>query len=655
MKHYIRVALLLAAVSAAAQTTPKNEELTSLSVDDLLNVEVTSVARRGQKLSETTAATFVLTQEDIRRTGATSIPELLRMVPGFNVAQINANIWAVSARGFNGRAADKILILIDGRSAHSQVFFGVDWNTIDFFLEDVERIEVTRGPGGTLWGANAMNGVINIVTKHAVDTQGILAVASHGTSDGPSGALRYGGRFGATGYYRAFFKTFDRPTTKDALHQSFNDAWSMSRGGFRAEWATRFGAMNFETDTYSGSASETTTLPNADFPLGGAREVRASRSGHDMMFRWKATQSRSSETTLQASYDFNRTESQIVDERRYDIDLDFQHHLLAGTRHDITWGLEGRRAGITSGSDSIIHLGRKHDADTLVTGFIQDEITIAPKLRITAGTKIVHDPLSGTQWQPTIRGLWLPLPNQAVWAAVTRAVRLPSQLQRFSESTIGAATLPDGETIHVVLLGNRELKPETQTSFEIGYRIHPARAVAVDVTAYVNSINGIIAEEQQAQPRPGDDGQLIIPLKFENDPHGHTAGMEAFVTIRPRPGWDLSAGYALWLYRMSDDDDDFGNLVSPKHQFQLRSFLTLTSRLELDSTIYFAGAMPERHVKRYVRTDMRLGWQASPHLELSVIGRNLTDNHHIEIDGIIEQPTLAPVMRSVAATATWRF
>src|SRR5438552_338544 len=397
MKHFTVALILVAlvAASADAQTPPKSGELTDLSVDDLLNVEVTTVARRGQKLAETSAATFVITQEDIRRSGATSIPDLLRMVPGFDVSQINSNIWAVSARGFNGRASNKVLVLIDGRSVYSDVFFGIDWSTIDAFFEDIERIEVTRGPGGTLWGANAMNGIVNIVTKHPVDTQGTVAYASHGSGEGPSAGARYGGRFGSTGHYRAYVKGFDRPETVD-LHHEFDDQWSMLRGGFRAEWMTRLGSLNLQGDGYRGTTEETTDLPNAQYPFGQKRDNLAHRAGHNLLLRWTMTQSVRSETTLQASFDFIRDGNMVANERRRNVDVDFQHHLMLGTRNDATWGAELRSTTfVTGGSRDIIQLTRSHDSDTLVTAFVQDQLTLTPHLRLTAGTKVVGDPPIG--------------------------------------------------------------------------------------------------------------------------------------------------------------------------------------------------------------------------------------------------------------------
>jgi iron complex outermembrane receptor protein len=655
MKHF-KVVLFLAvmvAASADAQTTPKSGELTDLSVDDLLNVEVTTVARRGQKLVETTAATFVISQEDIRRSGATSIPDLLRMVPGFDVSEINSNIWAVSARGFNGRGSNKVLVLIDGRSVYSEVFFGIDWRTIDAFFEDIDRIEVTRGPGGTLWGANAINGIVNIITKHPVDTQGTVAYASHGSGEGPSVGARYGGRFGSTGHYRAYVKGFDRPQTIDSLRHGFNDNWSMMRGGFRAEWMTRLGSLNLQGDGYRGTTDETSKLPNEQFPLGQKHDDQTHLGGHNLLLRWTMTQSVRSETSLQASLDFARSDNMVTNERRRNIDVDFQHHLMLGTRNHATWGAELRSTTfVTGGPRDIIQLSRSHDTDNLFTAFIQDELTLTPQLRITAGTKVVRDPILGLQWQPSVRALWMPRPDQTVWAAVTRAVRLPSQFERFSTSEVAAFPGRDGQPVKIVLYGDRNLKAESATSYEAGYRLRPARNVSIDVTAYINSLHQFIASSV-TDPTPEQKSMSILPLVFENDVSGRTKGVEALVTWRPTAQWDLSAGYASWSPAVKGDD--FSDLDAPHHQAQLRSFYTVTSRLEFDAALYFTGWIPAQHVRRYLRTDARIAWQVLPSLEVSVIGRNLTDDAHTEFNGKIESGAQAPTRRTISGMVTWRY
>jgi iron complex outermembrane receptor protein len=652
MKRGSSVLFLLFALAAAAQTAPKSERLTDLSVDDLLNVQVTSVARRGQKLSETTAAVYVITQEDIRRSGATTIPDLLRMVPGFAVAQVNGNIWAVTARGFNGRTSNKVLILIDGRSADSQIYYGIEWNTIDFFLEDIDRIEVTRGPGGTLWGPNAMNGVINIITKHAVDTQGAMGYASHGVEAGPSAGARYGGHFGTTGYYRAYAKKFDRPSTSDDPGQPFHDRWSMLRSGFRADWTTRFGAMNVQGNIFSGESAETTNLPTADLPFGGDHPLNFDLGGHDIMFRWVSTQSQRSETMLVASLDVMQRASDVTSDRMRNFDLDFQHHLTRG-RHDGTWGVELRSIAFRSDPSTIIHLSRTRDADMLLSAYVQDEITLTPSVRITAGTKVVRDPVSSLQWQPSLRALWLPGANQSVWGAITRSVRIPSQFERFSQSEVGAAIGEHGQATNIVLLGDRELEPERQWSYEIGYRARLAAGVTFDLTAYKNALQRVITVESNDSPGVVN-GQTVIPAYFRNDFNGTTSGAEALLTLRPIARWDVSVGYSFW-HRHLQYEDDYETIDVPLHQAQLQSYFTITPRLEADAFVYYVGAMHERGVPGYTRVDARLAWQATPHVELSFVGRNLTDKQHVEFAGLAENPAITPVKRSLIGAITWRY
>src|ERR1700738_1783479 len=317
------LALSLMGATLHAQEKP---DLASLSVDDLMNIEVTSVALKAQKGSDTAAAVFVITQDDIRRSAATSIPEILRMVPGLDVARINGNVWAISARGSNGQFANKLLVMIDGRSVYTPLFSGFYWDVQDTLLEDVDRIEVIRGPGGTLWGANAVNGIINIITKHAIDTQGTLLTGSGGSADGASGAGRYGGSFGHNGYYRAYGKSFNHPTSIGGANPT-HDALSVGRAGFRADWASLSGdSFTAQGDIYRGRAGTIGILVDpAD-----STEDRAELShiaGQDLQFRWTSTQSSRSDTTLQAYYDYTaRSDPNLVLGRRT-FDLDFEHHL----------------------------------------------------------------------------------------------------------------------------------------------------------------------------------------------------------------------------------------------------------------------------------------------------------------------------------------
>jgi iron complex outermembrane recepter protein len=333
-------ALLLISLASSVRAQKLTDDLTAASLEDLMNIEVTSVSKREEKLFETAAAIYVITQEDIRRSGATSIPELLRMVPGLNVARIDANKWAISARGFNGQFANKMLVLIDGRSVYTPLFSGVYWDVQDTLLADIERIEVIRGPGATLWGANAVNGVINIITKSAKETQGGLLTVGGGSEETGLGSLRYGGPLGKAAHYRIYTKYFNRTDQVDGLGRSTTGQWAIHRGGFRLDWqASRRDAVTFQGDLYHGSISQQAILPRLSPPFTVAVNDPADVGGLNLLTRWSRSASSKSDFTLQFYYDRTQRFDQVVDETRNTYDLDLQHHLAAGRRHDLVGGL----------------------------------------------------------------------------------------------------------------------------------------------------------------------------------------------------------------------------------------------------------------------------------------------------------------------------
>ncbi len=641
---------LAAAGNLGAQT---NDELANLSVDDLMKVEVTSVARRGQRLSETPAATFVITQEDIVRSGASSIPDLLRMVPGFDVAQVSRNLWAVSARGFNGRWSNKLLVMIDGRTVYTELFGGVRWDVQDVALEDIDRIEVTRGPGGTLWGANAVNGIVNIITRHPVDTQGILATVSSGEA-GPAASVRYGGRFGSTGHFRASLKGFDVPATSRAEGvPGGNDNWRMLHGTFRTEWTTRHGILNLQGDAYRGTTGETIDYPTTAEPYGWLHSDPNRTNGSNLLFRWSSTQSAQSETTLVAYFDQASRNQWEANQRQRTFDLDFDHHITLG-RHNATWGLQARSTSwrwSSPSGDVIIPNGSQY----LLSAFVQDEVRLSSHLRLIGGSKFLHDSHLN-EVQPSLRALWSFDDEHVVWAAATHSVRLPSETEYNAVIRLGGVPTPAGDVM-VTFLGNPELHAEFTHSFEIGYRGVINRFASIDVTAYHNAL------DELTTPEPGAvairNGEVILPMTYANAIAGTTRGVEVSLMMRPSSRWDLALGYTHFGLGVVDrvDGDPSDELVyfdAPHQQFSARSFLTLSPRLEVDASAYFVGAVASQNVPRYVHLDARIAWQVMPGVELTVSGRNLVDSRHIEFQGLAENAALTPASRTIAGTILWR-
>ncbi|MEA2239970.1 MAG: iron complex outerrane recepter protein [Thermoanaerobaculia bacterium] len=654
-KNVLRVAIAaMLTLSGGSLRAQQSSDLTALSVDDLMNVEVTSVSRKGQKLSDTAAAVFVITQDDIRRSGATSIPEILRIVPGLDVARVNGNVWAISARGSSGQFANKLLVMIDGRSVYTPLFSGVFWDVQDTLLEDIDRIEVIRGPGGTLWGANAVNGIINIITKHAIETQGTLLSIGGGAVEGTATSARYGGAFGRHGNYRVYGKTFDRPSSAAGSGRT-NDDWYSGRAGFRADWTSR-GGDNFtaQGDVYRNTVS---TLGLFDPTNAFAdRETLNHVSGEILRFRWTSIQSSRSDTALQASYDHtNRSMLSFLYGRRT-LDIDFQHHLKVGTWNDAVWGA-AYRVVKDHADGSGLKLVRDSQVEALMSAFFQDEIQITRRLRATVGTKVIYEAGTVPFFQPTLRLLFKASDRQTIWAAATSAVRLPSEIEEDARVNVGA--FPDGTATGglIVLTGNPDLKAERVQSFEIGYRTQLTANATFDATAFYNRLRDIVHSAPSA-PRRDSSGHTVIPINFSNDIKGHADGMEFLLTDSPSPRWNVSLGYAFFRGSSIVEGDPsslFADVSSPHHQLQLRSFLQLPRQLELDSAAYYVGALGS-NIKPYLRLDAQLVWHPANRWELSLSGQNLLHARHSEFAGTNGENELGtPVGRAVSGKITWRF
>jgi iron complex outermembrane receptor protein len=638
---------LIVALMAASLQAQEKPDLASLSVDDLMNVEVTSVSKRGEKLSDTAAAVFVISQDDIRRSGATSIPEMLRMVPGLDVARVNGSVWAISARGSNGQFANKLLVMIDGRSVYTPLFSGVFWDTQDTLLEDIDRIEVIRGPGGTLWGANAVNGIINIITKHAIETQGTLVSAGGGAEAGTSASARYGGSFGHNGYYRAYGKSFDRPASVGGVNLT-EDAWALGRAGFRADWTSRRGD-NFtaQGDLYRGSES---TLGKFD-PIQPFANLATLNhvTGQDAQFRWTATQSSRSDTTLEAIYDYTgRSMPTFVFSRRA-LDIDFQNHLRLGTRNDAVWGVAYHRS-TDSAVGPVISLVRGSNIQNITSAFVQDEIQVSPRFRVTAGSKVQYDEATHLQVQPTLRLLFKASERQTFWAAATSAVRTPSEIELYGRVNVGAFPIGGGESGLIVLTGNPDLEPERVTVYEAGYRWQIAPKVALDATAYQNQMRDLITTATGTTPSLDAFGRPMIPVNFLNSKSGHVNGAELLVTDSVATNWNLAFGYSLLQSSAS-----IGDASSPRHQVQLRSFIQLSPQFEVDSAAYYVAGLGN-DIPSFVRLDAQLTWRSTKRWELSISAQNLLHSRHAEFFGTNGESQLeTPVQRTVNGKVTWRF
>ena len=405
-------------------------DLTELSIEDLMEQKVTSVSKTEQAFSDTAAAVFVVTQDDLRRSGVTNIPEALRMVPGVQVARIDSNKWAITARGFNGRSANKLLVLIDGRSIYTPTFSGVYWETQDLVLEDIERIEVIRGPGASVWGANAVNGIINIITKHAEDTQGGLVSLTAGDEERVIAGVRYGGRLGEQGYYRIYGKHFERDGLVDESGRDAGDDWDLTRGGFRVDWApSASDTVMAQGDVYDGDIDQNFTVPSISSPTGGQRVLESGdASGGSLLARWEHLQSLASRVSVQFYYERFRRNDTFQNERRDTFDFDFQHELALTMRQEFIWGLGYRLSSDHITDAELVSVSPEERDLNLFSAFLQDRISLFDDhLELTLGTKLEYHTFSGWEYQPNVRTIWKPHRNHRLWASFSRATRTPSR------------------------------------------------------------------------------------------------------------------------------------------------------------------------------------------------------------------------------------
>jgi len=659
----ILLAMLLAPLLArgqAPQAPPK--DLTTTSLEDLMNVEVTSASKKEQKLSQVAAAIFVITQEDIRRSGARNIPDLLRMVPGLDVAQVNGNTWAVSARGFNLQNANKLLVLEDGRAVYTPTFGGVYWDTFDVPLDDIERIEVIRGPGGTVWGANAVNGVINVITKKAADTRGWLVTGGGGTVTQALGEVRYGGQVNPDTDYRVFAKYENTDHLLAPNGQEASDGWHLLHGGFRAD--TTLGAkdtVTTEGDVYAGSSGAMVSVFSANPPQNTTMSALSPLSGGDFMGQWNHRFSSRYELTVQSYFDRYSRNGPLVREALNTADVQVQNHVAIGTRQDLMFGAEYRHCWDQTSGVAGFYFQPANLRDGLASMFIQDEIRLKPeRWTLYVGTKLENSFFTDYELQPSARLAWTPGKTRTVWTAISRANRTPT---RYDTGLNSVEALPGGQGISV-FSGNPKVKSELVTAYELGYRAQPGRRFSVDVATFYNDYTNLESLETQTPFLDTNYSPpvLAVPITLENKQYGTTEGVEVFANWQVQSHWTLSPGYSfleMHLHRQADSTDTIDPASyagsSPQHQASLRSHWELPKRTSLDVNAYFVGRLPAQEVASYTRLDAQWSWKLAERAAFSVVGQNLAQDHHVEFNDRFENVLSSMVKRGVYAKLTMEF
>lgn len=673
-KKFVRLLFLLSGLlpwTFVAEAQPAPADLTKLSLEELLNIEISSVAKKEQKLADAAAAIYVITQEDIRRSGAMSIPEVLRMAPGLSVARIDSNKWSITARGFSSSFANNLLVLIDGRSVYTPLFSGVYWDVQDTVLDDVDRIEVIRGPAGAVWGANAVNGVINIITKHAQATQGGLLTAGGGSQERGFGEMRYGGAIGNDVRYRVFGKYFNRENFAGAFEINANDAWHVGRGGFRIDSSlAQDGSLTLQGEYYDGKVGtkvETTSLTS---PFSALAKEDTPIAGGNVLARWRRSLSPTANLKVQLYYDRTKRESMIVKETRDTVDLEFQHQFAWSNGHELIWGLGYRlTAHKITGNSFTVSLNPKSRDDHLLSAFFQNDFALVrDRLRLTLGAKLERNDYSGFEIQPNARLLWTPHKKHSFWGAVSRAVRTPSIVEHDVRANLSATvgptpTCPLPLTICLSsLFGDKKFSSEHLVAYELGYRSQVARRMSVDIATFYHLYSGLRTIEPgtpflELTPAPA---HLVIPLRPANKLDAEAFGIEFAALWNPVDFWKLNAGYTFYKLFLHKDKSSVspstGNPEgdSPQNQFHLRSYLDLPYDLKLDAALYYIDRLSNQRVPAYTRFDLRLGYSPTKNLDFSIGGQNLFDRRHREFgSNFLIIPT--KIERSIYGKLTWRF
>jgi len=611
-----------------------------------LETEVSTVTRQESTVGKTPAAVFVITNEMIQRSGVRNIPDALRMAPGVEVARVDANKWAISIRGFNNQFANKLLVQIDGRTVYTPTFGGVFWDVQDVLLEDVDRIEVIRGPGATVWGANAVNGVINILTKSSRETQGMFGEAGGGTEERAYGSLRYGGRISRDATYRIWGKWFDRDQGFDPAGAA--DDWRSGRGGYRVDWdASCCDLVTVQGDAYRGSAggrnAYTSLAPLSPAPPFFFRDVdeRTDLAGFNNLLRWTHELGEDSDWTAQTYYD--RTERTLNElmlrENRDTVDFDFQHRFRLAEIHGIIWGFGYRNTRdqfINPADLTPIGFLPPSRADDLFSYFVQDEITLRDEfLFLTGGAKFQHNDYTGFELQPTVRLLCTPTDRQSIWAAVSRAVRTPTRTDDDVSLTLSPAAFapfppPAGPLAPVFprILGNRDVDSEEVVAYEIGMRAQMTERFSWDLALFLNDYRSL----RTAVPGPLTVDPTV-PAYYANQiiagtGTGITYGFEPALNYRATDRWTLSGAYT--FLRM-DVDVDTEN--SPRNRVYVQSSHDLGNDWEFDLMGRYVDNVPGQGVPAYLMMDARLAWYPTDVCELYVVGRNLLDSAHPEFSG----------------------
>jgi iron complex outermembrane receptor protein len=642
------------------ESTDNVSNLLNVPIEELTKMDyvVYSASRKAEPATETPSAVYVISQDDIRRSGVTTIAEALRMAPGVQVAQIDAHRWAISSRGFNDDFADKLLVMIDGRNVYNTLFAGVIWDNQDIMLEDIERIEIIRGPGATLWGVNAVNGVINIITKHSRDTQGGLLTATTGNHERTLGSLRYGGKVNDFTTYRMYGQYKDRQNNHFQNRTDAPDQWDIGQGGFRLDSSPSIeNHYNLQGDLYHGNEQQevSTILPAPPF-LTSINDWRY-LNGANLLSRWDHRLDNASTLSTTAYYS---TETSAIQAGRQEVNmlnLETQHSWELGQRQQIVWGAGYRFIWDNVHGTPLFTILTNQANTNTYSLFLQDKIALIPqKLFLTLGSKIEHQPATGFEPQPSAKLYWVASNQHSFWSSFSHAARVPSRVERgaFLELPI----IPGSPAPVSLLAGNSTLDSETVDAYELGYRFQPTPNVLFDSAFYYNHYRKLITFI------PGtpflQSGIPVIALTSINAFHGDTYGGEIAADWQALDRLKFRTSYSYIAMQLHADTASAAGFTSgiegdtPHNQFNIRSYFDLTNNWELNTILYYTDIVPDRTIPAYLRFDAQINWKPLSNVELSLIGHDVFDSHHPEYKSTIT-PNIIEIDRSLYAKIAIKF
>jgi iron complex outermembrane receptor protein len=666
----IAPALIAAQTEPSVSPVPSAATLKHLTLEQLSQIDVTSPSKGPTSAFRSPVAIYVITNEDIRRSGVTTIADALRLAPGVEVARIDGSTWSVGIRGFGTGLSRSVLVLIDGRSVYTPLFAGTYWDVQDYLLEDIERIEVIRGPGGTIWGPNAVNGVINIITKSSQDTQGTYASVGGGSVEQGFGNVRYGGDNGEGLTYRVYAKGYDRGAEYHNDHDNF-DSWRGAQGGFRMDWKeSDRDTFTLQGDVYRQEDGSQDVLGNYTPPAETLIQANAQLTGDNVLARWTRKSSDGNDLQIEAYYDRTDRFEPNFGEVRNTFDVDYIQHTRVKSRQQFIYGL-GAQASDSHFKEvaSGLVFAPADILDFQLSGFFEDDISVVDsKLTLDVGSKAFRTNFTGMEFEPSVRLMWTPAEKHAFWAAYTHAIRAPSQAEEdfYLSSYLGTA---DGYPFFGRYNANPKFAPEQLNGYEVGYRTLISKNLYIDFAGFWNHYHDLFSEDLEAPltlastlPFPSQTEPptyLLITAQFRNSFYGSTMGGEIAPEWRPTSYWRLRGSYAYLDMNLSKTPGTApGNSPqseegsSPRHEAGVQSYLDISKKLQLDLTYRYVSALVAQGVPGYSTGDARLAWRFQPHVELSVVGNNLLQPHHVEYIG---DPTGAVgILRSVYASVAWR-